>query len=637
LGELRKAHRKENFRRILDSSYAQVKRKSPIDRFQYFDYLAWYYHASDKKDTALIYADSMLSVLARVPHVEDKYVKALITKGILLKSLNLYPEALQEFYSANVFAERFLDQCEASEVYINLGAVLFEQKSYFEGLNFYIKAEQAAWSCDSTDFYKFYFPIQFAINAQGLCYENLGQHDSAILKYEYGLEFLEEYCGSEVRDAHFSTTAKGVFYGNLGNAYLAKGDIDQAIVLLEKSIELNLVEGRIIQDAIYSKIKLGKAYLIKKDQQSLKEIIDTVHVLLKKHPDIEARIRLLALEHSWQAAKGEKGRAYELLSTKLQLMDSVEQNRKALSNINIPTSYSYLQQKAEYERLRRTQNQYYLYLILAGVLIISLISIVWLSRRNLKNTKKNSASLSRVNTELTESNERLRGALNDLESSQAENSRIMKVVAHDLRSPISGAHLTSSILLERNNLDKESRNEVQLIHSITRDSLGFIDQLLGAQEADKVQEKEETDLLDLIDYCVNYMRLKAEEKEQTIQVHGEHLFLPIYREKVWRVLNNLIYNAIKFSPKGGSIDVYLAHEEKGIKIRVVDSGMGMSDKVKKEIFNQSERGRRKGTSGERSYGLGLAICMQVMQEHSGSIRVESEQGCGSEFILLFPK
>ena len=73
-----------------------------------------------------------------------------------------------------------------------------------------------------------------------------------------------------------------------------------------------------------------------------------------------------------------------------------------------------------------------------------------------------------------------------------------------------------------------------------------------------------------------------------------------------------------------------------IVIEVSDNGIGIPEKLLSEIFNISKAGKRKGTDGEKSYGLGLNICKRIVEAHDGSIKVNSQEGKGSTFIVELP-
>jgi len=102
------------------------------------------------------------------------------------------------------------------------------------------------------------------------------------------------------------------------------------------------------------------------------------------------------------------------------------------------------------------------------------------------------------------------------------------------------------------------------------------------------------------------------------------------------VLNNILGNAIKFSPTDSSIIVTLTADGRGYRITIRDHGMGIPAAAQKNVFDVFTLSRRTGTQGEKSFGLGLSICKQIIEAHEGRIWFESEEGKGTEFFIELP-
>jgi signal transduction histidine kinase len=114
--------------------------------------------------------------------------------------------------------------------------------------------------------------------------------------------------------------------------------------------------------------------------------------------------------------------------------------------------------------------------------------------------------------------------------------------------------------------------------------------------------------------------------------------IPADREKLTRALDNLVVNAIKFSPEGSTVKIITAETPTGIVISVQDNGIGIPPELADKLFEPFESTiKRKGTSGEQSFGLGLYICRQIIEAHGGRIWFESHPGQGSTFFISLPK
>ena len=103
-----------------------------------------------------------------------------------------------------------------------------------------------------------------------------------------------------------------------------------------------------------------------------------------------------------------------------------------------------------------------------------------------------------------------------------------------------------------------------------------------------------------------------------------------------RVIFNLVTNSVKFSKKDTTIKLAAFINGNKAIIEVTDQGIGIPEKLLPEIFNISKSGKRKGTEGEKSYGLGLNICRRIVEAHDGKISVKSEENKGSTFTVELP-
>lgn len=102
------------------------------------------------------------------------------------------------------------------------------------------------------------------------------------------------------------------------------------------------------------------------------------------------------------------------------------------------------------------------------------------------------------------------------------------------------------------------------------------------------------------------------------------------------VIRNLLQNAIKFTPRGGQIDLKANFDNESLKLSVSDTGVGMSKEQIDEVFTLSKK-LGMGTQKEKGSGLGLLICEEYVKLHKGSMQVASEPGKGSTFSVIFPR
>ena len=108
------------------------------------------------------------------------------------------------------------------------------------------------------------------------------------------------------------------------------------------------------------------------------------------------------------------------------------------------------------------------------------------------------------------------------------------------------------------------------------------------------------------------------------------------RNMMSTVIRNLLSNAIKYTMRSGNVRIVATKSDYAITISVIDNGVGISDENIKHLFSISQKTSSLGTENETGTGLGLILCKEFIEQHSGRISVESEYGKGSTFMLLLP-
>lgn len=233
-----------------------------------------------------------------------------------------------------------------------------------------------------------------------------------------------------------------------------------------------------------------------------------------------------------------------------------------------------------------------------------------------------------------------------LREANASKDKFFSILAHDLRSPISGFVGISEILSKE--LDELSVREVKEMSSAIYKSANSIFNLLNdllkwaQSQSDELRlNPEEFDLTELINETAVLLKTSAVNKNISIKATFENeLLINCDKNMITTVVRNLITNAIKFTPKGGVIEVTAIKEitPKGnfVKVNVKDSGIGIGPETITKLFKVGEMRTSPGTSGEKGTGLGLILCKEFIEKHGGSIAVESKINEGSTFSFTLP-
>lgn len=251
--------------------------------------------------------------------------------------------------------------------------------------------------------------------------------------------------------------------------------------------------------------------------------------------------------------------------------------------------------------------------------------------------------LTRVNNDLANLQRELARKNAELSKLNEEKNRLLGIAAHDLRSPI-GVILIYSEFLEDEAaavLDSEQRAFVSTIRSTSQFMLRLLDNILDVSQIEAGQlnlDLQPVDLVALLQNNVRLNRVLAARKQIILRFQPALATLQVTVDpaKVEQILNNLISNAIKFSPAGTQVDVRLGTSGGSVIIEVDDQGPGIPPEDLSKLFKPFSRTTVRPTAGEKCTGLGLAIVRRIAEGHGGEVRVESEVGRGSRFILSLP-
>ncbi len=254
--------------------------------------------------------------------------------------------------------------------------------------------------------------------------------------------------------------------------------------------------------------------------------------------------------------------------------------------------------------------------------------------------------LSRLNNDLATTQRELAKSHAELDRLNIQKNELLGIAAHDLRNPLQVILTYSHFLIEEAaNLAPEHREFIRTIRSSSRFMLRLVDDLLDVARIEAGTlglNLAPVDLGGLVERNVALNRVLAEPKGTRIELHGhiEVQELPemlLDAAKIEQVLNNLIGNAVKFSPPGSIIQVRLAREKEGAALSVRDQGEGIMPDEMETLFRPFHQGRNRSTAGEKSTGLGLAIVKRIVEGHRGEIRIESSPGEGSVFHVVLPR
>jgi signal transduction histidine kinase len=303
-----------------------------------------------------------------------------------------------------------------------------------------------------------------------------------------------------------------------------------------------------------------------------------------------------------------------VLESKEQAIDKLEAKRLA-----------HEKQLAEEKRTR-----YFLFAVIGlAVVIAGLVFYMYRSKRN-------------SNLVLQAANEKIVRQNTELQQLNATKDKFFSIISHDLKGPLNSLSSFSGLLI--NYFDSLSKEEIQTLARDLDKSLknlfALLENLLewSRSQTGAIEFRPEAfNLSELIGENIDLLTAQARTKEITLHYpNAQPITVMAHKNSVTTVIRNLISNAIKFTPKGGTITLAATKNNEEALITIADTGVGMSREVIDKIFRIDAKHSTKGTADEKGTGLGLVLCKDFVEKNRGSIGVQSEEGKGSTFYFTLP-
>jgi len=251
----------------------------------------------------------------------------------------------------------------------------------------------------------------------------------------------------------------------------------------------------------------------------------------------------------------------------------------------------------------------------------------------LKDLEKEVSERKRAENLIRKQNERLK----ELDRMKSE---FLSTAAHELRTPLTSILGFSEILLKRK-LDEERQNRfLKIINEESVSLSALINDLLDLSRIESGRgfriKKAPTDIGGIIQENVHLFRSQTDEHTFKVNFARGLVKIEADKDKINQVMENLISNAVKFSPQAGKITVSIEEVKDKLKISISDNGIGIPKKDLPHIFEKFYRAESASKLAIGGTGLGLAISKYIIESHGGRIWAESKLGRGSTFSFTLP-
>jgi signal transduction histidine kinase len=623
--------------RTLDSAFNAFRHPGPVDQAEFYVRKSDYFLRFQKDYfKALDCADSAIGALKK-NNIENAhaalYSKAFFYKGDIYLTLLNFDKAFQNFIKGKeILSGLHSNPCELYAFTERIAYLHLFQKQYAQAASYYVEVCDELRDCWQGNFDKF-AEMQGNLDNAGFCFTKAKKYDSAERYFKNALDFLDKN-GTEFPDQKsYIEQARAVVYSNYAEVFEAANDYTTAELLLLKSKKV--ITSKDDYFNMSTDTKLARVYTSAGKIKKADSLFSTLKPLADKYAGTQNTIIFYEALMNFYISTKKSDSAFAIQQKYFQIKDSVEKTNAKFDVLNIKNEFEVREQKSVNDLLQKDNELKTVYLLISILASITIVVILLLVLFNYRRSTRYVQKLELLNMEVEKRNSDLNKAYQSLEQSHQENSRILKIVAHDLKNPISAIKNLTYSLIRRNNNDPEQR-VLEVIQDSCNNSLALINDLLYEKKEMRQAGKEIVNIKKMLEYCVDLLQAKANEKRQRLVLEAENINALLDNEKMWRVISNIVNNAIKFSPQDSEIDIKLTKDGSSALLSVIDNGIGIPADIGDKIFTISDEFKRPGTMGEASFGLGLSISKKIVEEHGGRIWFESADGAGTAFYIELP-
>lgn len=246
----------------------------------------------------------------------------------------------------------------------------------------------------------------------------------------------------------------------------------------------------------------------------------------------------------------------------------------------------------------------------------------------------------RLKDELTQGYDLIRSQRDALLQAQRQKEELSALVVHDLKNPLTGILVNARYLLAEPAFEGDTQDALRDIvtsaEAMHRMVMNLLD-ISRSEDGTLVPKISEVDLGELVEGTCATARRRLEERRLDLTLEMETKALRADRDLLQRLLENLVDNAIKYTPTGGTIRIESQPQPEGwVLLKVIDSGTGIPPAARERIFEKYARLEGPAEAARTSRGLGLAFCRLAAEAHGGRIWVEEHPLGGTAFCVLLP-
>ena len=552
--------------------------------------------------------------------------------GMIANNTGRSSLALDYYFKSLLLDIKLRNQLAAAKNYNNIGVIMQDMEIYPKSLEYYKKAIKIWQGMD---------------NIQGIstAYENIGEILMIQKKYDQAIVYLSK--SMELTKQQDDKDGITSLYTDLGLCYANKKQYNTALSYIRQALQLS-DDYKIDYNKAYAYIGFATVYNQQKNYLDAYKyaVLGTVlsdklgNLAIRTNAALQLSIALGGLNRFEEAYTAQK--KYNDLKDSLKSDESVQK----LTSFNLESNFAEKQQRVLEQNQRKDdlyqqkiQRQRLLsaifFIIILGMSCIAII--YYRSKRKQQNIN---AILEEKNKEVLQQKTDLNEQAVKLNDLNVLKDRLISVLAHDLRAPLSTLRGLFS-LLEDDSISHEQFLQMipQALKKLEYTS-DFLDTLLfwiNSQMDNFDRTSKSFAVKDVVAFEITgYYEQAAAKGINLIDNVPDNIAVSADPDSVRIVIRNLITNAIKFSRKNDSITISAAYRNDNYTlITIKDTGIGMPEKQLNKLF-KSKVDSGTGTNNEAGTGMGLLFCKDLIEKCNGKIWVTSEPGNGTEFSFILP-
>lgn len=640
-----------------------------------------YINKSNDPDKAHQLVDRAIEKAKQINH-QPSLNQAYRVKGVIYSVQGLYSQSFEYLYKAVKYAQSVNNAYLLASSYLSIGDILLRNRSYHMAekyikyaLDYYqqtndiynsgyamrmmanIAYRQGKYGValnnfnHSLNYYKklnYHLGYHGAYNDIGLCYKNLGEYEMALIYYDSAAQSAKKN----------NQKFLGVVHGNMGEVFMLQKKYELAITYLLDDIEANKNEPGETNSLLNSYRQLAFCYYKLNQLNFANQFIDSAMVLTKEKYSINESYKLEAFKTKADIlfASGKVIEANNILKDAIDISQAIQVKNENVDAIESQINSEILNKEQELSvvksELNSEQRITNIYLVFSIILVLAIV-IYFFQYRKLRSTLsalkvqhelsgKQKEELDTKSNQLFDNNEQLKQANNRLKEMNEEKNEFIRLVAHDLKNPLSRimglAHL---IEMEPNEKVEAEKEKLDYIKQSVEEMNSLIERFLDVNRIESGQQKIQfisTSIPNLIKEECDHFSIQAKEKaiDILLQQHNPIPEINSDPQVLKLIFSNLLSNAIKFSPHHQPVVVVIDKNQHHITVSVKDNGPGLNESDKQKIFKKYTRLSARPTGNESSSGLGLYLVKQMSEKIGIKITYESEIGKGTEMIMHVP-